>query len=254
MLKQIEHESGILELRLDHPPANALNPALVRALHEAIQATPAGGTRALVLSGAEGMFSAGLDVPALLKLDQAAMSAFWKEFIDLLRLIAESPIPIAAALTGHSPAGGAVLAIFCDTRIAAEGKFKIGLNEVRVGLPVPSVIHAALKRLVGARHAERLCLHGLLIAPDEALRIGLVDQVLPVEQVIPAALEWCRSLLALPPQAVAATRRLARADLSAAVAQLGERSHADLMNVWFSQETQAAMRDMVAQLAARRRT
>lgn len=252
MLKRIEHGDGILELRLDHPPANALNPALVLALHTAIEAAPKSGARALVLSGAEGMFSAGLDVPELLTLDPAAMSAFWQEFIRLLRVIALSPLPIAAAITGHSPAGGAVLAIFCDTRIAAEGQFKIGLNEVCVGLPVPSVIYAALKRLVGVRQAERLCLHGLLIVPDEALRIGLVDQVVPSKQVMPAALDWCRSLLKLPPQAVAATRKLARADLAALFVELGQRSHEDLMNVWFSAETQAAMRAMLAQLAARK--
>ena len=252
MLTKIEHGNGITELRLAHPPANALNPALVQALHQAVESASRSGTRALILSGAEGMFSAGLDVPELLKLDAAAMSAFWKKFIDLLRVIAQSPVPIAAALTGHSPAGGAVLAIFCDTRIAAEGDFKIGLNEVQVGLPVPAVIYAALKRLVGVRQAERLCLHGLLISPDGALRIGLVDQVLPMEQVTPAALEWCCSLLALPQQAVAATRKLARADLVGLFDELGERSHEELMNVWFSAETQAAMRAMVAQLAARK--
>lgn len=252
MLTKIEHGNDVAELRLAHPPANALNPELVHALRAAIESAPQGHARALVLSGAEGMFSAGLDVPALLKLDQPAMSAFWREFIELLRAIALSPLPIAAAITGHSPAGGAVLAIFCDARIAAAGEFKIGLNEVRVGLPVPAVIHAALKRLVGVRQAERLCLHGLLISPDEALRVGLVDQVLPVGQVIPAALEWCRGLLQLPPRAVAATRKLARADLVALFSEHGDRSHADLMNVWFSGETQAAMRAMVAQLAARK--
>lgn len=252
MLTKIEHGNGITELRLAHPPANALNPALVRALQQAIKSAERSGIRALILSGAEGMFSAGLDVPELLKLDAAAMSVFWKDFIELLRVIAQSPVPIAAALTGHSPAGGAVLAIFCDTRIAAQGEFKIGLNEVQVGLPVPAVIYAAMKRLIGARQAERLCLHGLLIAPDEALRIGLVDQALPMEQVIPAAIEWCRSLLALPQQAVAVTRKLARADLSELFTELGTRSHEDLMNVWFSAETQAAMRAMVAQLAARK--
>lgn len=252
MLTKIEHEDNIVELRLAQPPANALNPALVHELNTVIHSMPASGTRALILSGAPGMFSAGLDVPVLLKLDRASMEKFWQEFIKLLRTIALSPIPIAAALTGHSPAGGAVLAIFCDMRVAAEGKFKIGLNEVRVGLPVPAVIHAALKRLVGARQAERLCLHGLLITPDEALRIGLVDQTLPAEQVIPAALEWCRSLLALPTQAVAATRKLVRADLTTLFAELGERSHADLMNLWFSAETQTAMRAMVEQLAARK--
>jgi Delta3-Delta2-enoyl-CoA isomerase len=105
---------------------------------------------------------------------------------------------------------------------------------------------------VGARQAERLCLQGLLVAPDEAQRIGLVDQVLPAGQLLPAALEWIRSLLALPPQAVAATRSLARADLVTQFEDLGARSHEDLMNVWFSDETQAAMRSLLAQLAARK--
>ncbi|MDE2090462.1 MAG: enoyl-CoA hydratase/isomerase family protein [Gammaproteobacteria bacterium] len=252
MLTRIEHDTNIVELRLAHPPANALNPALVHALHTAIKAAPDRGARAVILSGAEGMFSAGLDVPALLKLDEAPMGAFWKEFISLLRVIALSPVPIAAAITGHSPAGGAVLAIFCDTRIAAEGKFKIGLNEVRVGLPVPSVIYAALKRLVGVRQAERLCVHGLLISPDDALQIGLVDQVLPPQQVVPAALEWCRSLLALPKTAATITRSQARADLVDIFAKLGDRSHDELMNRWFSAETQTAMRALVAELAARK--
>lgn len=252
MLTKIEHGNGIVELRLARPPANALNPALVQALQQAIGPAARSGARALILSGAEGMFSAGLDVPELLKLDAAAMSTFWKDFIELLQTLALSPVPIAAALTGHSPAGGAVLAIFCDTRIAAQGEFKIGLNEVQVGLPVPAVIYAAFKRLIGARQAERLCLHGLLISPDEVLRLGLVDQVLPMERVIPAALDWCRSLVALPPQAVAATRKLARADLAGLFDELGKRSHEDLMNVWFSAETQAAMRAMVARLAARK--
>ena len=253
MLTRIDHQPDILELRLAHPPANALNPALVHALRLTIQAALVEGKRALILSGVEGMFSAGLDVPALLKLDREAMSAFWKEFIDLLRLIAESPVPVVAAITGHSPAGGAVLAIFCDTRIAAEGPFKIGLNEVRVGLPVPPVIHAALARLVGMRQAERLCMHGLLISPEEALRVGLVDQVLSIQQVVPAAVEWCRSLLELPAQAVVATRKQARSDLGELFARLGKRSHDELTQVWFGVEAQSAMRALLAELAARKK-
>ncbi|MGH8370052.1 MAG: enoyl-CoA hydratase/isomerase family protein [Gammaproteobacteria bacterium] len=251
MLKKIDHD-GVLELQLARPPVNALNPELVHALRTAIEAGAQDGRRAIILSGAEGMFSAGLDVPELLRLEHAAMSEFWKEFIDLLRTIALSPVPIIAAITGHSPAGGAVLAIFCDARIAAEGKFKIGLNEVRVGLPVPSIIHAALRRLVGTRQAERLCLHGLLIAPEEAQRIGLVDQVFPADQLLPAALEWCRNLLALPSLAVVTTRNLVRADLVVLFEELGARSHDDLMNVWFSDETQSAMRRLVQQLAERK--
>jgi enoyl-CoA hydratase/carnithine racemase len=251
MLNRIDHH-GVLELQLARPPANALNPELVRALRDAIHAAAHGGARAVILSGTEGMFSAGLDVPALLQLDRKAMSAFWKDFIDLLRTIALSPVPVVAAITGHSPAGGAVMAIFCDKRIAAAGKFKIGLNEVQVGLLVPPIIYSALKRLVGEREAERLCVQGLLMLPDEALRIGLVDDVVPGSEVRAAALKWCQELLALPPRAVSGTRRMARADLATLFEELSVRSHEQLVEVWFSEEGQGAMRALVAQLAARK--
>ncbi len=165
-----------------------------------------------MLSGSPGMFSAGMDVPALLKLDRPAMDALWREFYSLLGAIASSPIPIAAAITGHAPAGGTVLALFCDHRIAAEGDWKIGLSEVQVGLPLPPVLMWALRRQVSARAAERLAVGGLLITPHEAALCGLVDEVVPAEEVVGRALKWCEDLVALPRTAMETTRRQARAD------------------------------------------
>ena len=106
MIKTIEH-GEILEIRLDRPPVNALNHALVTQLRSAIERAPGTGARAVVLSGSPGMFSAGLDVPELLGYDRATMSRFWRDFFDMLRCIALSPIPVAAAITGHSQIGRA---------------------------------------------------------------------------------------------------------------------------------------------------
>ncbi|MEO7974348.1 MAG: enoyl-CoA hydratase/isomerase family protein, partial [Thermoanaerobaculia bacterium] len=141
MLERGEH-GEILELRLARPPANALDPALIAALADAVAAAPAAGARAIVISGSPGRFSGGLDVPALLQLDRPAMELTLRDFFRLLRALAASPVPIVAAVTGHAPAGGAVISIFCDARIMAEGDFKIGLNEVQVGLSLPRVIHS----------------------------------------------------------------------------------------------------------------
>lgn len=157
----------------------------------AVQLAPGEGKRALVLSGSPGIFSAGLDVPVLLKLDRPAMDAVWRDFYALMHALAASPIPIAIAITGHVPAGGTVLALFCDWRVAAEGDFKIGLSEVQVGLPLPPVILSVLRRLVGARQAERLAVTGLLVPPGNAAALGLVDEVVPVEQVVERAIKWC---------------------------------------------------------------
>jgi len=252
MLKKIKHGS-ILEIRLERAPANALNPALVRELRLAIEAAPEAGARAIVLSGMPGMYSGGLDVPELMGLDKAAMGHFWQDFFRLLYSIALSPVPIAAAITGHSPAGGAVLAIFCDVRIAAQGNFKIGLNEVQVGLPVPRVILAALVRLVGERHAEHLAVHGLLVSPDEALRTGLVDTVVAQEEVIPAALEWCRTITALPSVAMQTTRNALRADFKVLFDTLGPATGEEMTRVWFSAETQSVLRALVDKLAAKKK-
>lgn len=249
MLQQLRHDT-LLELRLARPPANALDAGLIAALGAAVKQAPAAGARALVLSGAPGMFSAGLDVPSLLALDRAGMRRAWSEFYALMHALAASPLPIAAAITGHSPAGGAVLALFCDFRVMADGEFKIGLNEVQVGLPMPPVIHRTLRRQVGARHAERMCASAWMLSPREALRIGLVDELAPPERTVEVALAWCSGLLRLPPRAMATTRALVRADLVAAL-EADEREVEERVEDWFSDETQGALRALVERLKKR---
>ncbi len=247
MLERTEH-GDILELRLARPPANALDAALIAALADAIEGAPAGGARAIVLSGSPGRFSGGLDVPSLLGLDRAGMEQTLQDFFRLLRALAASPVPVVAAITGHAPAGGAVLSIFCDARVMADGDFRIGLNEVQVGLSLPQVIHTALVRVVGERQAERLGVGGLLVPAGEALRIGLVDELVPLEGVVERALERCRDLLALPPRAMATTRALCRAGLVAAFDDQQAGTFTRFVDDWFGAETQGAMRALVDRL------
>jgi enoyl-CoA hydratase/carnithine racemase len=192
-------------------------------------------------------------VPALLALDRTSIQAFWRDFFGVMRAIALSEVPIACAITGHSPAGGAVLAVFSDYRVMAEGDFRIGLNEVQVGLPVPPVIASAFARLVGPRRAEQLLVTGALIGPAEALAAGLVDRVVPIDRVVPASLEWARGVVALPPEAFAATRRTARASLTETFERVDEALFDRMTDVWFGRETQGAMHALVQRLAARKR-
>jgi 3,2-trans-enoyl-CoA isomerase len=250
MIQTLDH-GEVRELRLDRPPANALSPELVAALRVAVEGAPGAGVRALVISGSPRMFSGGLDVPYLIRLDRPAMSATWRDFYALMRALSTSPVPVAAAITGHAPAGGAVISLFCDARIMADGEFKIGLNEVQVGLFLPPIIFKAMRRLVGSRQAERLCVGGLLIPPAEALRTGLVDEIVAPEKVVERAVAWCRSLLALPPKAMSATRAFARADLAALFEAVTEEELEGVLDEWFSPESQRVMRELVERLAKR---
>lgn len=249
---EIRRHGSVHELELARPPANALDPGLINALRRAVQEAPAAGARALVLSGSPGMFSGGLDVPHLLTLDRPAIRAAWHDFFVMTGALATSPIPLVAAITGHSPAGGAVLALYCDWRVMAEGNFKIGLNEVAVGIALPPTIHAALVHAVGARMAEKLAVSGEMISAERALAIGFVDELRPPGEVVARAIARCEEYLRLPSEAMRKTRGVARAPLVTALRDQPPEALDALIDDWFGEETQTTLRALLAKLAAKK--
>jgi len=247
MLETIWHGT-ICELKLARPPANALNPALIEALTEALTSS-AEAADAIVISGLPGMFSAGLDIPELIDFDRDQLSRFWQSFLKLLRTIAESPVLTAFALTGHAPAGGIVLALFGDYRIMPRGNYKTGLNEVQVGLVVPAVVHAALLRCTSAHSAERLLVAGEMINSEQALALGLVDELVDEpDDTITRAVEWCQQRLALPRRAMLTTRALTRADLHHLFHDGSELGVEKFVDVWFSEYSRKTLRSLVERL------
>ena len=253
LVEILEHGS-LHEIRMARPPVNALNTDLCRALIAALNAAMAEGARGIVLSGNERVFSAGLDVPHLLSHgeDRHAVLDSWQAFFGIARTLAESRIPVVAALTGHSPAGGCVLALCCDYRIMARSPdparpFAIGLNETQVGLVAPEGIQQLLRRVVGIHRAERLLVSGELVPAERALEIGLVDELVAPSEVVPRAIAWLESLLKLPRQPMLMTRAIARADLAAAL-------HNDNIQLdrfidgWYSADAQQALQALVAKL------
>lgn len=252
VLERIEHEGGIRELRMNRPPVNALDAGLIHNLRDAVERAPVEGAQALIISGAPGLFSAGLDVPSLLQLDRAAMAVVWREFFGLCGALARSPIPAVAAVTGHAPAGGAVIALFCDFRVMATGMYKIGLNETQVGLTVPDCIQAALRRTVGIYRAERLLIAGAMLDSEAALSVGLIDELADVDHVVTRALGWLGELLLLPRQAMLSTRALARADIAALFADTSTLPVDSFLDGWFAPEAQSTLRAMVERLKAKK--
>ena len=143
MINRMIH-GDVHELRLNRPPVNALSPDRLQFLADEVRRSPRQGARAIILSGREGIFSAGLDIPVLSKLEREDLGRGLGSLFDAIEALAASDVPVAAAITGHSPAGGAVLTLCCDWRVMAEGEFTIGLNEVRIGVPIPSIKKAKL--------------------------------------------------------------------------------------------------------------
>ena len=234
-------------IKLARPPVNALNVELVRKLIEAVGA--AKNESAIVITGQPGMFSGGLDVPSLLAMDREGIAALFVDLWRLQRAIATSVAPIVFSITGHCPAGGTVLAIHGDYRVMARGEFRIGLNEVQVGLFPGGVIHGAFKRLVGG-HTAQLLTRGALIDPATALRVGLVDELCDADQVFARALEVAREICALPREPMLRTRALVRRDL---VDLFGNPGHALIqerefgamgVDMWFVPATQERLKAM----------
>ena len=239
----------VSELRLVRPPVNALNPELCHDLKQALDTALVNGARGIVLAGGPKVFSAGLDVPFLLSLgnDHAALLQAWNAFFEAARALVACPVPVVAAIAGHAPAGGCVLALCCDYRVMADGPYRIGLNETQVGLVAPEGIQALLARVVGPHRSERLLVAGALVEASEALRIGLVDEITGIDGVTTRARLWLDELLLLPREPMLETRRIARRDVIATL----QPERIDLprfIEAWTHPDTQAGLRAMLARI------
>jgi enoyl-CoA hydratase/carnithine racemase len=248
LVQTVQH-GAIQELRLARPPVNALDPQLCGGLVDAINAAVASGAGGLVLAGGPKVFSAGLDVPHLLALgdDRAALSAAWGGFFQAAQALAECPVPVVAAIAGHAPAGGCVLALCCDYRVMASGPYRIGLNETQVGLVAPEGIQQLMRRVVGAYRAERLLVAGELVDADTALAMGLVDELTDIDHVTTRAIAWLQPLLQLPRRPMLQTRAIARADLVDALQPQRIRLES-FLDAWTDPDTQAGLHALVARL------
>lgn len=253
-LVQTRRHGEIAQLHLARAPVNALNPDLCDALRAGCEDAIAQGAHGLILSGGPSVFSAGMDVPHLMALgaDRAALTRAWEAFFAAARTLAASPVPVAAAMAGHAPAGGCVLALCCDYRVMAvsgdpDKPFRIGLNETQVGLVAPEGIQQLMARVVGPHRAERLLVAGELLTTEQALKIGLIDEAVGADDVIDSARQWLQAMLKLPREAMLATRAIARADLAQAL-QPERIRLPHFVEAWYSDATQSALNSVLARL------
>ena len=246
---QLEPIGSVVRLRLCRPRANAIDPRMVEALLIALDELESNeAVRGVVLCGSPGMFSGGLDVVSLYDLDRNGMATFWSRFNELMLRILDSRLIIMSAIAGHSPAGGCVLAIMTDYRVMAEGKYKIGLNEVAVGIAMPQGVVEVLRSIVGHRQAERLGLTGALVSPELALEIGLVDELAPIDEVEARVETELNRWLELAATGQQATKHFFRKHL---VQELRQSQYADeeaFLDVWFSPDSRQILGELTARL------
>jgi enoyl-CoA hydratase/carnithine racemase len=206
MTVNLEVAEGVGTLRLDRPPMNALDIATQDRLRElAGEATVRDDVRAVVIHGGEKVFAAGADIKEMQAMDHAAMVKRSKALQDSFTAVARIPKPVVAAVTGYALGGGCELALCADIRIAGE-RAKLGQPEILLGLIPGAGGTQRLARLVGPAKAKDLIFTGRQVGAPEALEMGLVDRVVPDEEVYEQARAWAAQLAKGPAIALRAAK------------------------------------------------
>jgi len=233
-LVKIEEHEDVALLRLDNKVANAISTTMVENLSASVTRITR-EFRGLVLAGGEKFFSMGFDLPTLLKLDRSGVTEFFYSFNQVVLDIYTLPIPTACAITGHAIAGGTILASSCDYRFLASGRKLMGLNEIKLGVPVPYLSDLMLRQIVGDRAATEMVYQGEFIEPEKALSIGLADEVLSQDKVENRALEKITELASLPGQAFAAIKANRVESIRPAYEKNYKVKNETFLDCWFSQ-------------------
>jgi enoyl-CoA hydratase len=236
---RIEREGEIAVVRIDRPPANAMDVELLEDGHAALAELEAGDPAAVVLTGRDGFFSAGADLKVAPTLDAAGQREMVAGINRLFAGWYGLPRPLVCAVNGHAIAGGLILALCGDRRIGAtEGK--LGLTELRAGLPYPAVAMAVVRAELTPAAARRLVLEAELVDPPAALELDLVDELRPPEEVLPRALEVASDLARLPAVAYRRIKEQLRGETIARAREIVERGADPLLGGWVPEETGAA--------------
>jgi enoyl-CoA hydratase len=246
----IERHADIALLRIRGTKANSMTPEIVVQLGTRLGEVLASDAKALVLTGEGKFFSAGLALPSLVGLGRTELRDFMQSFARTMRALFAAPKPVVAAINGHAIAGGTVLALQCDVRIAAAGDQRIGLNEAQLGIALPTSVMEPLRFAIPAKHLTEVALEGRLFHPAEALAVGLVDVVVPPDELEVYAIARARTLGAIPPAAFAATKESVRRPVLEAIDRYEESDAERWLDSWFSADAQARLRATVAKLGA----
>lgn len=204
MIVTFEVADGIATVKMDDGKANALSYAMLEALGAALDRAEKEAA-AVVLVGRAGRFCAGFDLQEMMSGPDAARALVMRGGALLLRLYT-LPMPLVVACTGHALAGGALLVATGDVRVAAAGPFKIGLNEVQIGMPVPVLAMELARDRVAPRDLAAATLFATIYDPEEAQRVGWVDEVAPADALLARATAHAKRLTALSRDAYARTK------------------------------------------------
>jgi enoyl-CoA hydratase len=244
----IEPQGDVAVLRMRGGKANAMTAQFLSDLVRLVDELEASDAGAAVLIGEGPHFSAGLALPALIDMDRQDLREFIDIFAAAMLSVFRCQLPVIAAVNGHAVAGGCVLALQADVRLMAEGKGKIGLTEVQLGIGLPGVVIESLRLQVPPTSLFSIALEGRLFGPGEAYALRLVDDVCPGETLERLAVERATALARLPKAGFAQVKAGLRRPAVEAIQRHGDEERERWLDTWFSDDAQKKLREQVAKL------
>jgi enoyl-CoA hydratase len=239
-----EDRGGVAVLRLAHGRANALDPEVLGALGQALEA--AASARAVVLTGTGAMFSPGVDLKRLAAGGPDYPAALIPALVDCFTRLFYHPRPVVAAINGHAVAGGCVIACAADRRLAARGAARLGVTELLVGVPFPAIALEIMRAAVPRRHLADMVYGGRTWDVGEAQAHGLVDAVVEPGALLDAAVAAAEALAAIPAESFALTKAQLRQPARDFLALHAARIDREALRCWSAPAAQDAIRRYVA--------
>ncbi len=206
---QYELSEDVAVLRIDDGKVNALAPQVIAALNAGLDRAEK-ESKALLIAGRPGRFSAGFDLGVLRSGGAKAAAELVTSGAELAIRIARHPAPVVIACTGHALAMGAILLVAADLRLGATGDFKIGFNEVAIGMTTPVFLMELARDRLSKRHFLRATAQAEIYTPEAAVDAGFLDRVTAPDDVVGAAQREAQRLTELPGPIFCATRARAR--------------------------------------------
>ncbi|HEX2120363.1 MAG TPA: enoyl-CoA hydratase/isomerase family protein [Thermoanaerobaculia bacterium] len=240
-------DEAVLTLRLAHGKASAMDLELVEALALAFaEANANDAVRAVIVTGTGSIFSAGVDLFRLVDGGREYAEQFVPALSRMLLDVFAFPKPVVAAVNGHAIAGGCILNLAADYRLMAGGSGRIGMPELLVGVPFPPSVIEAVRFAVPPQHLQSLIYTGRTVTADDALLLGLIDEVAASDALAARAEEVARQLASLPPQAFALAKRQLREKAVARAKRYNGEFGDDARELWSDPATHQRIRDYLA--------
>lgn len=243
----IELSEDVGVLKLNRGVTNAINLELINEIAanlEKIRHDPE--IHSVVFSSSNNKFFAiGFDIPELIELSQRDFEVFYRSYNRLCLDLYSFPKPTIAALTGHAIAGGCILALCCDYRIIVDGRKLMGLNEIKLGVPVPYPGDCILRQIVGPRIAQEITYTGDFYPSEELLQMGMVDKVLPLKQVLSESIEKAKFLGSLPQEAFTIIKRNRIEIVEAQILKYLAEKEQSFLKHWFSDEARKRLKEAI---------